>query len=90
MDAPTTTPLEAILEGEAKITLGDRAKEAIRREQITALSHAQARVEAAFLDLGYFTEPSARGELEELRMALDEADAAAAALWYLAPSGDES
>lgn len=86
MDGPTTTPLiEAVLEGEAKIKLGGQAQEMIRREQIRELDDAQTEVAAAFEDLGFLTEPTARAELERVGFALDRARAAVDALWYLAP-----
>ena len=86
----STTPrqLNAMLEGDTEIRIGDRARHALRREQLESLATAQTRVEAAFLALPELNGEEARGALEELAAALSEAKTAAGALWWLAPAAD--
>lgn len=77
-------PLEAVIEGDAKITIGEKAVVAIRGEQLAALMAAEERVDKAFDGLGFLDQLSARGELEELSAALGEARDIVSALWWLA------
>lgn len=86
MELTTTAPkIEAHIEGEAKVTLSEDAVDAIRRDQIRALHFALIDVKAAEESMPELTSVEARDVLSTLGAALRDAEAAADALWYLAP-----
>jgi hypothetical protein len=88
--APYVKALMIGVEGafDAEVQLGTEAITALRRDQIRELHEAQQEIEAGFEDLPAFNEAEARGAIETLTAALKRADAALAALWWLAPDDE--